>query len=299
MTQRIIILLLLITSCKHAVPTEETETAETPVSVINISKEPIQEFITLNATSTFLLKTYIKANATGYLQSSNLHLGQLVHRGQILFTIKTKEAVSIGNAVNALDSSFKFSGTNSIKASADGYITSLDHQSGDYVQDGEQLAMSSNNFVFLMNMPYELHNAVVNHHTANIILPGGDTLIGTISSAMPTVDSTAQTQSIIITIAGNQSIPENLVVKVNIPTVYKADVISLPKAAVLANETQDEFWVMKLMNDSTAVKVPITKGIVTKDRIEIVSPVFADNDRILISGNYGLEDTAKVKIITQ
>ncbi len=29
----------------------------------------------------------------------------------------------------------------------------------------------------------------------------------------------------------------------------------LPKQAVLGNETQTEFWVMKLINDSTAVKV--------------------------------------------
>jgi multidrug efflux pump subunit AcrA (membrane-fusion protein) len=293
------ILLLLITSCKQAIPEDATDNVQTPVSVTHISKEPMQEYIELNATATFLLKSYAKANATGYLQSTNIHPGQLVHRGQILFTVKTKEAVSIGNAVNALDSSFKFSGTNSIKASADGYITSLDHQPGDYVQDGEQLAVISNNFVFLMNMPYELHNAVINHHTVDITLPGGEKITGTISAAMPTVDSVAQTQSIIITIDGNHTIPENLVVKVSIPAVSKTGVTTLPKTAVLANETQDEFWVMKIMNDSTAVKVPVKKGIEANDRIEIISPVFSDNDKILITGNYGLEDTAKVKIINQ
>ncbi|SEW22410.1 HlyD family secretion protein [Chitinophaga sp. YR573] len=297
MIQRVMILLLLITSCKQAATEDATTDIQTPVSVINISRGPMQEYIELNATSTFLLKSFIKANATGYLQSTNIHLGQLVHRGQLLFTVKTKEAVSIGNAVNALDSSFKFSGTNSIKASVDGYITSLDHQPGDYVQDGEQLATISNNFVFLMNMPYELHNAVIIHHTVDLILPGGEKITGTISAAMPTVDSVAQTQSIIITMDGNKTIPENLVVKVNIPTVSKTDVITLPKSAVLADETQTEFWVMKLMNDSTAIKVPVKKGIETKDKIEIISPVFSDNDKILVTGNYGLEDTAKVKII--
>jgi multidrug efflux pump subunit AcrA (membrane-fusion protein) len=293
------ILLLLITSCKQAIPEDATDNVQTPVSVTHISKEPMQEYIELNATAAFLLKSYVKANATGYLQSTNIRPGQLVHHGQILFTVKTKEAVSIGNAVNALDSSFKFSGTNSIKASSDGYITSLDHQPGDYVQDGEQLAVISNNFVFLMNMPYELHNAVINHHTVDITLPGGEKMTGTISAAMPTVDSVAQTQSIIITIDGNHTIPENLVVKVSIPTVSKTAVTTLPKTAVLANETQDEFWVMKIMNDSTAVKVPVKKGIEANDRIEIISPVFSDNDKILITGNYGLEDTAKVKIINQ
>jgi hypothetical protein len=34
----------------------------------------------------------------------------------------------------------------------------------------------------------------------------------------------------------------------------------------------------------------------TKDRIEILSPDFAPGDKILLTGNFGLPDTAKVKI---
>ncbi len=70
----------------------------------------------------------------------------------------------------------------------------------------------------------------------------------------------------------------------------------LPKAAVLANEEQSEFWVMKLINDSTAIKVPICKGIETSEKVEILKPSFYKTDRILLSGNYGLPDTARVII---
>jgi hypothetical protein len=51
-----------------------------------------------------------------------------------------------------------------------------------------------------------------------------------------------------------------------------------------------------LINDSTAVKVPIVKGISTDTRVEILSPKFGKDDRLLNSGNYGLPDTAFVKI---
>ena len=54
---------------------------------------------------------------------------------------------------------------------------------------------------------------------------------------------------------------------------------------------------MKLIDSITAVKVPVKKGIETTDKVEILSPVLSDSDKILITGNYGLEDTAKVKII--
>jgi predicted deacylase len=45
--------------------------------------------------------------------------------------------------VNALDSSFQFSGTIQIKAPTAGFIAEVNHQIGDYVQDGEQLAIVS------------------------------------------------------------------------------------------------------------------------------------------------------------
>ena len=56
---------------------------------------------------------------------------------------------------------------------------------------------------------------------------------------------------------------------------------------------------MKLINDSTAVKVLVKKGIETIDKIEITAPVFSLSDRIILTGNYGLADTAKVQIIQQ
>jgi hypothetical protein len=54
---------------------------------------------------------------------------------------------------------------------------------------------------------------------------------------------------------------------------------------------------MKLINDSTAVKVPVKTGIVNDTEIEILSPVFSLSDRLINSGSYGLPDTSKVNII--
>ena len=59
----------------------------------------------------------------------------------------------------------------------------------------------------------------------------------------------------------------------------------------------ENYWVMKLINDSTAIKVPVERGISADSKVEILSPHFALNDRIINSGNYGLGDTAFVKII--
>jgi multidrug efflux pump subunit AcrA (membrane-fusion protein) len=275
--------------------------AQTPVTVTSVDQNSLSDYIDLNATSVFLQKNYVKSNANGYITKVNAQVGQPVSEGQTLFVIKTKEAQTIGNSINVLDTTFKFSGTNAIKASRHGYISQMSHQLGDYVQDGEALATISDrsSFVFLMQMPYELRQYVKQGETIQLTLPGGQKLNGIVSSFMPSVDTVAQTQSVVLKINSDQQIPENLVAKARIVKSEKNNAQSLPKDALLANETQTEFWVMKMINANTAVKVPVTKGIDAGDRVEILSPKFSPQDKIIVTGNYGLTDTAKVKIVQQ
>jgi multidrug efflux pump subunit AcrA (membrane-fusion protein) len=299
-----IFLFSILTAACHSKTEEETVAEEeeitTPVTITSINTEPMAEYIELNATSTFLQKAYVKASANGYITLVNAQVGKMVSAGQNVFTLKTKEAQSIGNSINLLDTSFKFSGIINIKAGTAGYISEIDHQPGDYVQEGEQLAVISDmkSFVFILNLPYELRPYVLNKKTVELLLPDGKTMTGNISSVMPVVDSASQTQNIIIKV-NDKNLPINLIAKVKVIKTEKPNAISLPKQSVLSDETQTKFWVMKVIGDSTAIKVPVTKGIETNERIEITSPVFSNTDKILLTGNYGLADTAKIKIVKQ
>ncbi|HTH82774.1 MAG TPA: HlyD family efflux transporter periplasmic adaptor subunit [Mucilaginibacter sp.] len=296
-------ILLLLSACKgnekSAGDDEAKVDVQTPVTVTAVNDSTLTDYTNLNATSVFQQKNYVKANANGYLQSVKTQIGQYVNKGQLLFTIKTKEAESIGNTINILDTTFKFSGVNRIKASEHGYITQLNHQTGDYVQDGEQLAVISDraSFAFIMQLPYEMRSTVKNNQTVQLTLPDGRKINGTIASFMPAVDTAAQTQGVVIKINADNTIPENLVAKARIVRTSKSNTQSLPKTAVLSNETQTDFWVMKLINPTTAVKVAVTKGIDVGDRVEILTPKFSPDDQIVVTGNYGLTDTAKVKIV--
>lgn len=293
---------LILGSCSGSTSSAGDEqssvAAITPVTITHIETGPLSDTITLNAISTFQQKSYVKANAIGYIERVNVKPGQFVNKGQLLFTIKTKEAQSIGNTINVLDTTFKFSGINRIHAASSGYISQLNHQRGDYVQDGEQLATISdhNSFAFLLQIPYELHQLMAHNQTLQLTLPDGVKLIGQFASTMPTVDTLSQTQVLVIKVNSPQPLPENLIAKARLIKSAKTNAVMLPKSAVLANEALSEFWVMKLINDSTAVKVPVTKGIETAAKVEITSPVFQPADRIIETGNYGLADTAKIKI---
>ena len=273
----------------------------TPVTLTSITIGPLSETVELNATAVFQLKSFVKANATGYLQLVNAQLGKYVTKGQEMFVIKNKEAEALGNTVNVLDSSFRFTGIIHINAPGSGFVSTLSYRAGDYVTDGEQLAVISdiNSFVFLLDLPYEFKNYLAGNKNLQLRLPDGTELIGYVDGLMPLVDAVSQTQQVVIKVNSKQQIPENLIAKVTLIKKSKPNAFSLPKDAVLTDEVQGQFWVMKLTDSSTAVKVLVKKGLENSSRVEILSPVFSTTDKILLSGNYGLADTAKVVLLEQ
>lgn len=295
-----IAILLIFSACNHSDPAETTDAPSpiTPVQVTAVGDSSLAEYVELSAVSAYLEKSFVKANINGYIENAQAVMGKQVGSGQLLFSLITKEARSIGNSVNKLDAGFKFSGISNIRADQPGIIVQVNHQKGDYVQDGEALATISNrnSLVFLLDLPYELNQLIKQNKTITILLPDGTKLAGTVSGTMPAVDSLAQTQRYILKVAAGSEIPEGLIAKVRLTKNKHDGAQVLPKSAVLANETEDEFWVMKLINDSTAVKVNVKKGIESQNTIEVLEPKFAKTDRIVTSGNYGIADTAKVKI---
>lgn len=295
-----IMCLLTMVSC-HQTPDasfgEETK-GLTPVTITHATFGSLTDEVLLNATSAFLLKTSVKSDVNGYLQKVNVHLGQRVNQGQELVVIRSKESEHLGNTISKLDTAFHFSGLVHIKSPAPGYITALSYQSGDYVQDSEVLATISdiNSLVFLLELPYELNAWLSENKTVELTLPDGKKYKGSVESPLPSVDPVSQTQSYVIRVSGISSIPENLVATVKFVRKSTSRAIILPKEAVLTDETQTEFWIMKMTDSVTAIKVPVTMGLETADEVEIISPRLLPSDVILLTGNYGLPDTAKVII---
>lgn len=291
-------------SCKNTdniatdVPQEPEMVSKTPVKIgFAVDTISVDEQITLNATATYLLKSDVKANTIGYITKVYTKLADRVGRGQTLFIIETKEARALGNTINKLDSDFQFSGMSRIQSPTNGHVNMLNHQISDYVQDGEVLASvtDQSSFGFVMEVPYENNQLVKLGKQLDILLPDNSVLSGYVAKIMPSVDPVSQTEKVLVKVKNEVKIPENLIAKIVLTQGRKSG-ISIPKAAVLTDDAQSEFWVMKLLNDTTAVKTIIDKGLENNKWVELKSNSIHLNDRLLISGNFGLADTAYVKI---
>jgi len=296
----ILLCCLMFLSChgNHDDHDEEELETETPVTVTHITVGDMMEVVDVNATSEFLQKTQITATTTGYLKSVDVQHGQRVSKGQVLFVLKGKEAENLGSIMDEIDSNLHFTSEIEILANCNGFISKILHQTGDYVMEGNDLAeiIDAGSLVFMMQLPYELTPYLSKNKTLQLELPDGTTLTGVVSIYMPTVDPVSQTQSIMIRVSNAGTIPENLIAKVRIIKNIKNNAIILPKEAILADETLEHFWIMKMIDEDCAVKVPVIKGIETDGMVEILSPELFENDIIIETGNYGLPDMAKVVI---
>jgi len=288
--------LLLLLKCGGRQENDEKEVQATvPVTVENIHTADVKDYLELNATSAFLVKSVVKSPTSGYIDAIKVMQGDKVTKNQVLFKIRTKESTALqSDSLNP----YSFSGIITIKANLDGINLIVDHPKGDYVQEGDELAVIAmpSSFIFFLDVPYESVSFIKPSSSCNIELPDGTNLTGQIVSHMPSMTPGSQTQRFIIHPVGIQNLPENLIAKIRIIKRVIPNAVLLSKSCILADEVMQNFWVMKMVNDSVAVKVPITIGLTSENDIEIKSPVFSRLDLFLSSGNYGLGDTVKVKV---
>ena len=289
--------LILITGCRH---TETPSAAEihtgVPVTVSPVSIGIMTNYIDFSATSSFLFKSSVKSPATGYVDAILVNQGDAVKKNQNLFAIRTKESAAIGNdSLSNLD----FKGIVNVRSAAAGLISSIEHPKGDYVAEGDQLCevAITESFAFILDVPFEQAHFIKLQSACDIVLPDGRLYKGIIKSSFPSMSANSQTQRFIVRLAVPENLPENLTVKIKIVKESVRAAVSLPKSAILTDETMQHFWVMKLINDSMAVKVPVITGITEKDYVQITRPEFYSSDSFLTTGNYGVSDTVYVNVL--
>ncbi|MFM9945187.1 MAG: efflux RND transporter periplasmic adaptor subunit [Bacteroidia bacterium] len=297
-----ITLALGLASCgsKKETQAEQTIAPKTPVEVVSISNGSINDELTLFGTTIYLKRNLVTASIPAFITQVNVKLGDRVNKGDVLYILQSKESRALGNDVSKIDSTLKNFGVIKVTASATGIITTLDkQQSGDYVLEGTQLCTiaESSDLVFQVNVPYEFTAYTKTGNSCTLILPDNTEHSAIFTKALTAMNVTAQTQTILAKSNVNLFLPENMMVKVNIIKGTQSKKQVLPKSCVLSDEMMKDFWVMKLINDSTAIKIPVTVGNKNSERIEIVSPKFEATDKIINKGNYGLPDTALVSIL--
>lgn len=268
------------------------------VKVAGVDLRDLRVTETFPATVVYLNKSNMDASLSGNLKAIYVRTGDFVTKGDPLFQIETRE-----HEVIAADSSLQQTGLNNlgiytVKAPASGYIAAVNHQQGDYVQVGTTIcSFTRDDQMFVKTfLPAEMRSQVKRGEKCQIIIPGNSSVPGEINQVLNELDPASQSLQVLIKPVKKISFAENLNLQVmlTIQDIKKAQMVPAP--VVLSSEKLDHFWVMKMINDTTAVKVPVTIGARQGDSVQIVSPRFNPDISLISEGNYGLSDTAIVKI---
>ena len=289
---------ILLFSCTSDNNTDTPVELVSPVKISHPVRTNLTEFITLNANTVFMNKEIVRSTFQGFINKVYKNIGDKVSVGDSLFLIRTKES-SANDTLEIKIGDRLFMGNILIRARASGVFTYLNYNTGDFVSEGEELATISNpsSLRINLNVPYQYTSEINTQSICTVTFPDGRFIKAAIEKILPSVDPTSQTQNYILKPFASVSLPENLNVSVKIPISSVKDVLALPQSSVLSNETLDRFWIMQLINDSTAVRIDIVKGIENDSLVQVLKPELSLTDKIISDGAYGLPDTAKVTII--
>ncbi len=301
----IFLILLGFNSC-HSGGEAQTEAVEqapkTPVEVVSIDYGSIHDDLTFLGTTIYLKRNLVTASIPAFITQVTIKLGDKVTKGQLLYVLQSKESRALGNDIVKMDSSLTNFGVIKVRASATGIISTLDKQQpGDYVLEGTQLCTiaESSDLVFQVNVPYEYSSFTKVGNSCILTLPDNSIHRAVFTRALTSMNVLSQTQTILAKCNENLFLPENMIVKVGISKGSVSNKQILPKSCLLSDEMLQEFWIMKLINDSTVVKIPVVIGNKNPQKVEILSPQFDLYDKIVSVGNYGLPDTALVSVVKQ
>ncbi len=295
---RFFILAAVLLSCgRGQQDSAQFMTNNAPVRVTYPKRSDMTECIDLNASTVFLKKEIMRATFQGFIERIDRNIGDEIRKGDVLLWMKTKESAADDSLRLAIGSKV-FQGSIPVRAQSDGILSALYYHAGDFVSEGEEIAIISNPFSLFLELyaPYPYVSRIDLRSRCEIFLPDGRRLQAWVWKKIPSVDPLAQTQVFLLRLDDHTELPESLNVMARLPIHTVRDALVLPTGAILSNETQDIFWVMKLINDSTAVRIDIQKGFENDSLVQVISPEFNLADRIVSDGGYGLPDTARVSL---
>jgi multidrug efflux pump subunit AcrA (membrane-fusion protein) len=289
----------LLISCggrKQSEPSEEIVVPKAAVKITSPFKGNIENLLVLNGKTVFLKKNQVVAPISGYITAVNVNFGDKVQEGNILFEMQTRE----NKAFQMAGQSNTNFGKITVQATTSGTINEpITLGVGAYIVEGTPLCnlVDNNDLMVQVNVPYENHNLIKLGMRCRLFLPDNSQIEGNVSQIRPFINETSQTQEVLIKPAVSRPLPENMNLTAGFIKSENTKTLLLPKKAILTNETQDEFWVMKIIQDSLAVMVPVETGIKNDSLVEIISGGLTMEDIIILEGGYGLKDSSLVKIV--
>ncbi|RLD36511.1 MAG: hypothetical protein DRI74_08940 [Bacteroidetes bacterium] len=292
----LVFILGIFNSCKNNMEEQIDVPPKVQVQTTHLSKGYLPDYIELTGKTIYLNKSSLAAPISGYVTNVTVRQGDEVLKDQLLFEMQTPEAF----LMQKKDKESNVYGSVKIYAPEKGRLISLNVvNKGVYVDKGVIMStlLATNDLKLQINLPFEYNRWFKMGKKCDVELPDNTYITAVLSKVLPQIDETSQTIKVLADINTKQFIPENMIVKVLLDKSDKHKGQILPKQCLQTDALMSQFWVMRLLNDSIAVRTFVEVGNQSHQQVEIISPIFELNDYFISEGAYGLGDTVLVEIL--
>jgi len=321
-------LFLLIIGCNR--PNGDSEGSPSgnihvPVSVSRVIKGNIEATVTASGATEALRKEKVVSPVAGRVISLNVLEGSSVHIGDVLMTLRTREAQATiegaqsllrsartdrqkQDAERALALADSLQPQITLRARFDGVVASRNVTEGELVADQAELLtiIDVSTIVFLADVPINSISNVRPGLGARVRFP--QLLAGELSAVVDAVSPQAESQS--------QSVKARLrfrglteqqqrLLKANVPGTARIiidvhrDALLVGRSVLLHDDETDTYSVVIVTEDSLAHIVPVTVGARTDSTVEVRSEQLRAGQNVIIRGQYALTDSIRVTLEPQ
>ncbi len=278
---------------------EDEVSVKTDVKISSPVVRTATSLVSYQAVTRYMQSNDIRSQVTGIVTRVNCSVTGNITANQPLFTVQPQEAAALKKSKFSDQILTGFSDT--VFGHISGQISQLNVQVGDFVQSGDILAtcIRANSMRIIAYIPVERLGIIEKTRDCTIILPDRTTIKGKVSGKLASAETQDQTQAYLIEPEKSVSLAENINLTVQFMAGQMQNALFVKENAVLGNEEQTSFWVMKLIDDSTCIKVQVEKGIKQDSMIQVIGSGLTSYDFVISEGGYGLPDSSRVQVINR
>lgn len=269
----------------------------TPVTAVHPARVDLTEYVTMNANTLYLRRETVRATFQGFIAEIRKNIGDRVAANDTLLRMRTREAAADDSLASRLGDA-SFSGMIVVRAHTAGILTSLPFTVGDFVNEGEQVAeiVDLSSLRIVLNVPYPSIAGLRSNAACMLQLPDGRLHPARVGRGLPSVDPVSQTQPFLLRTDGIGFLPEHLNLQARVPLRTVRNALVLPRSAVMCDEMQTRFWVMRVQGDTLALRIDIRRGLETDSVVQVEHPALDTTALFITEGAFGLADSARISL---
>jgi multidrug efflux pump subunit AcrA (membrane-fusion protein) len=317
-----------VSACKQNRSAEEGAEGEHLPALVQVRTAPVMQgpmsdHVSAQGAVDVLRKQHVVSPVNGVVVAVRILEGTHVHRGDILITIRPKEAqagltgarlllqratteAERVEAQRAVDLAEATQNSVTLHAEWDGIVAARSVTEGEIVAENAALMdiIDPTTAVFIARVPISDMARVRAGMQAELEIASlsGRALPAVVDAVYPTADAPSQTVAVRVrpAAAAGQPMPALLPAMIGTCRIAVAthhDVLTIPRGALLRNDETGTYTVIAVGSDSLA-HVMAVQVVLTNDSLAgVTGRGLAPGMPVVIEGNYGLPDSTRVVVI--